>query len=729
MSSQQLFPNWIARVRFLVALGWVLVGTNAVAAPMRYELDLTPTATHASMTWDHDVPLYGSFDCNACHTGAAGDFAPSGTVNTPTQTGTFLLAAMKLRYYGDSANVKEYPDSATGDTASAQGHYLAVGRATVTVPLARKTFLHVRSVSVGQAVCAILTTGDVDCWGRNRFGGVGNGWDQDSSIPTSTFGLPASVRQIAGYYRHTCAVTSDGAVWCWGENQAGQLGDGSCPWQDDFGDCFSPYPSQVLGLPGPVQSVTVGSSFTCARLLTGSVWCWGGDNYQLPAQISGLGSVVAVSAAYSTACALRSDGTVWCWDSSLQTAPQKQNLSQVRAVSGTCALRSDRTVWCWYTGTPQQVVGLSGVTSIDSDDYSAGCALRSDGTVWCWDTSLVPSQIGGLSGITAISRGGDYADVICAVRSDRSLWCLNDNEWGQLGNPTTDYSSTPVPVISGATWQNVYLDAPRVYTGSFDPVDALFVSTDNSHHAIGIGSGWPPTGQSAGTQAPPFSPTYPGGLMSDQYGCDPGNPDDYGCGTNASAIDGYDLRSGLAYATGHKISSQVFPNDTFGNNGPLSLLGGGSIQIDPIMPTDSQHSSVGYLGSFSATALTPMARLTARGGATGATVAAGVTFNGVFVLGTGGKAFAPASDDIVFGYGPYTAYLPAGTLSANEESGASYSGQINGSPVQISIRLVRGSTYSYRIAAQNVDLSTLVGPANLDIYIGDNAGSARPGTQ
>jgi hypothetical protein len=119
-----------------------------------------------------------------------------------------------------------------------------------------------------------------------------------------------------------------------------------------------------------------------------------------------------------------------------------------------------------------------------------------------------------------------------------------------------------------------------------------------------------------------------------------------------------------------------------------------------------------------------MTGLSVSGGATGATAAAAVAFEGKFALGTGGKAFAPDTDDIVVGYGPYTAYLPAGTLHSEEESGASYSGQINGSPVQISVRHRRDGTYAFSIAAQSVDLHTLVAPANLDLYIGDNAGSA-----
>jgi alpha-tubulin suppressor-like RCC1 family protein len=713
------------------------------AAPMRYELDLTPTATHASYSWDHDVPVTGNLNSNcgdACHTGAAGDFAPSGTVNTPSRSGTFLLAGMKLRYYGDSSGVRDYPDSITGNTATAQGHYLASGRATVMVPLAGEIQLRARSVAVGQSVCAIVANGGVKCWGRNRFGGLGNGTDQDSTLPVPTIGLPNSVKQISGYFRHSCAVTRDGAVWCWGSNNQSEVGNSACPWQTDFGDCTNPTPSQVPGLPGPAASVSVGgdfssaASFSCANLLAGTVWCWGGDAAQPPTQVAGLSGVKSIGAKAGTVCAVVADGTVWCWGTSLQGPAQVPNLTAVVAVSGSCALRSDGTVWCWYdaatiqTAVPSQVAGLSGLVSIaDSSIYADpnGCAVRSDGTVWCWGRSLAATQVSGLTGVTAIARGGDYADVLCAIRYDRTLWCLYDNEWGQLGNPTVGSSSVPVPVLAGASRPSANWESPGVFAGSFDPVDGLFVSTDNTHHSIGVGSGWPTTGPaSSGLAVPPFSPTYPGGIMSNQYSCDPGNPDDNGCGPNASAIDGYDLRSPLVSATGHKLSNQDFPADFPAKNGPLWLIGGGAIEIDPIAPTDAEHSSVGYTGSFSATALTPLTGLVAFGGASGATATENLYIKGTFVLGSGANAYSPVADDIVIGYGPYTAYLPAGTLHAQPKAGAAYSGSVNGSPLQISIRQIHDSTYAYSIAVQSVDLRSLVAPANLELYIGDNAGSA-----
>src|SRR5262249_31098390 len=96
---------------------------------------------------------------------------------------------------------------------------------------------------------------------------------------------------------------------------------------------------------------------------------------------------------------------------------------------------------------------------------------------------------------------------------------------------------------------------------------------------------------------------------------------------------------------------------------------------------------------------------------------------GTFVLASGSKAFAPDTDDLVFGFGPYTAYLPAGTLE-HRGSGMSYYGAINGALVKVLVQPLSGRRYSYSIAAQSVDLSHWVAPASFDLYVGDNAGSA-----
>src|SRR5699024_2820364 len=113
--------------------------------------------------------------------------------------------------------------------------------------------------------------GGVRCWGGNSSGQLGNGLDEDSPvdpsspIPVDVVGLDAGVAAIGTGQAHTCALTDDGGVRCWGGNYSGQLGNGT--------NTSSPVPDAVVGLDG-VAAVTVGDQHTCALTDDGAVECW-----------------------------------------------------------------------------------------------------------------------------------------------------------------------------------------------------------------------------------------------------------------------------------------------------------------------------------------------------------------------------------------------------------------------------------------------------------------------
>jgi alpha-tubulin suppressor-like RCC1 family protein len=111
-------------------------------------------------------------------------------------------------------------------------------------------------------------------------------------------------------WHHTCALASDGSLWCWGDNSSGQLGDGT--WETKAA------PVQVASPGSGLVQLTAGGNSTCALQRDGALWCWG-DNaggaftYSgSPALVSGLGAAVAqVALAVDYACARRTDGSVW----------------------------------------------------------------------------------------------------------------------------------------------------------------------------------------------------------------------------------------------------------------------------------------------------------------------------------------------------------------------------------------------------------------------------------
>jgi alpha-tubulin suppressor-like RCC1 family protein len=174
------------------------------------------------------------------------------------------------------------------------------------------------SIAVGDNhACVLTASGGVRCWGLDTFGQAGSGTLTDTSPPVDVVGLASGVTAIDAGGNQSCALLVDGGVKCWGHNWQGNLGDGT---KDD-----SSLPVDVKGLAGSVVAVAAGGAHTCALTGEGGVTCWGkGDSGSLgdgemststsPVAVSGLKTgVTGVTAGGSHACALMSDGTVRCW--------------------------------------------------------------------------------------------------------------------------------------------------------------------------------------------------------------------------------------------------------------------------------------------------------------------------------------------------------------------------------------------------------------------------------
>ena len=169
--------------------------------------------------------------------------------------------------------------------------------------------------------CALLITGGVKCWGRNRSGQIGDNTDSDRLTPVEVSGLASGVAQITAGDSHTCALLSTGGVKCWGYNHHGQIGDNTSGFDND-----RLTPVEVSSLTSGVAQITAGYMHTCALLITGGVKCWGDNGYGqigdntfgtdrlTPVEVSGLTSGVAqITAGVQHTCALLSTGGVKCW--------------------------------------------------------------------------------------------------------------------------------------------------------------------------------------------------------------------------------------------------------------------------------------------------------------------------------------------------------------------------------------------------------------------------------
>jgi hypothetical protein len=167
-----------------------------------------------------------------------------------------------------------------------------------------------------QHTCALTSSGAVKCWGLNHDGQLGDGTRVDKKTPADVMGLTSGVKTVAAGERHTCAVTHDGAVKCWGDNEYGQLGDGT--------GSDSSIPIVVSGQTSGLKAVAVGGRHTCALNDAGGVRCWGfnhdgqlGDGTRndrsLPGDVVGVTSgAKAISAGGQHTCALTLKYAV-CW--------------------------------------------------------------------------------------------------------------------------------------------------------------------------------------------------------------------------------------------------------------------------------------------------------------------------------------------------------------------------------------------------------------------------------
>ena len=278
--------------------------------------------------------------------------------------------------------------------------------------------------------CVLTSAGAVKCWGLNHDGQLGDGKGEDRSAPVDVVGLTSGVKAITSGWRHTCAIRSEGGVQCWGNNNDGQVGDGT--------KIDRQTPQDVEGLMTRVTAISAGERHTCALTTSGGVKCWGqnhdgqlGDGTRkdkvTPVDVTGLTSgVTSITTGWRHTCALTKPGGVKCWG----------NNHDGQVGDGT---RTGRHA-------PIDVAGLtSGVRAIASG-WRHVCVLTSDGGAKCWGSNH-EGQLGdgtGIDrkspvdvvvipgGIVAIAAGGEHT---CAL-SQGTVTCWGENEDGQLGDGT-----------------------------------------------------------------------------------------------------------------------------------------------------------------------------------------------------------------------------------------------------------------------------------------------------
>lgn len=374
------------------------------------------------------------------------------------------------------------------------------------------------------------------CWGNNQFGELGNGSNIASSTPVDVTGMGSGIDAIATGGFHSCALTTNGGVKCWGDNAYGQLGDGTTTARNT--------PVSVSGLTSGVAAISAGANHTCALTTGGGVKCWGdgigGDlgngaavQSNTAVDVSGLSSgVVAISVGGFHSCAVISGGGAKCWgdnaggDLGSDTTAQSNTpvdvsvlTSDVMAISAgyfhTCALTTIGGMQCWGDNGSGQwgggtstspVPGLSGgVATISSGGFHA-CAITTSGGMNCFGAAgsgqvgnspnffgfgivhganTLATDVNGLtSGMSTVSPGYSH---ICALTTSAGAICWGDNSTGQLGNGTLVSSDTAVNVI-GLTSGVAAISAGDHFTCAMTTAGGARCWGDNSNGQLGNGT-------------------------------------------------------------------------------------------------------------------------------------------------------------------------------------------------------------------------------------------------
>lgn len=359
-----------------------------------------------------------------------------------------------------------------------------------------------RAITAGfNHTCATRAQGGaVRCWGDNSVGQLGNnkGGGATSNQPVGVHVLSTGVLQLNTQTDHTCAVHTNGEVYCWGRNTRGQLGEGTM--------VDGVVPVKAHGISGS-EAVATGASHSCALLSgSGEIQCWGeggqgqlgtGNNtstnsvktYVMSSLQTRLSNNVAVVAGSLHSCALGADGSVWCWgyndrgqaggaDNLLRWPREVAGLEPVQQLAAgakhTCALTQAGAVKCWGEGVKGQLgngarnnstapVTVQFQGSVRIERVVAGgnhtCAIDSQRRAWCWGDNS-KGQIGGemfnadtpdpfrvsvLTDILTMSAGFNHT---CAVRTNGVAHCWGANDLGQLGDGTNIDRNKPVMVLN-----------------------------------------------------------------------------------------------------------------------------------------------------------------------------------------------------------------------------------------------------------------------------------------
>ena len=300
---------------------------------------------------------------------------------------------------------------------------------------------------------ALFKSGEVYGWGENESGQVGDGTTKDRNQPQLIEGFPSKVMSIAAGSFHSLAITENGEVYGWGDNGCGQVGDGTrqkkvCP-------------QLIKGIQGKVAGIAAGGYHSLVFLDSGKVYGWGWNEYgQMEDETTGVtsrpklikdipGKVVGIAAGYQHSLVLLESGKVYGWGRN----------EEGELGDGTTQERRHPQL---ITGIPGKVIGIS------AGNYHS-LALLESGEVYGWGSNengqigggnlmvrKYPEAISGIPGKALSIASGDYHSLVEIENGVVYGW--GDNSFWQLGDSISQNRTHP-QLITGIPHKVVGLAA------------------------------------------------------------------------------------------------------------------------------------------------------------------------------------------------------------------------------------------------------------------------------
>lgn len=372
---------------------------------------------------------------------------------------------------------------------------------------APEAWMSLERVGLGELFACGVAEGAIYCWGSGRFGelGLGEGVTQ-SLVPAGPLEGPSDVIDIHANRGFVCAAERSGALWCWGNNVHGQIGDGSTDNRHE--------PVRVQGVHNAVQ-VTAGYQHACAVLRDGGLVCWGenadgqlgregGGRYLQPQRVPGVSGAKRVAAGRASTCVLLASGRVECFGSnaygelgrgqppeilaSSSRAGGVQRVTQAVDISGYanhfCAATERGETYCWggkvmppaaalrrrdrriaqnLPVDPLPEIGavdlIEGVDRVENVAVGMGysCVRQDTGHVYCWGDNRYAQHGSGsqsdrddptpMAGVIGAQRVFAGARNTCVLARDDRMLCAGANRNGEIGNGGTALALTPTPVL------------------------------------------------------------------------------------------------------------------------------------------------------------------------------------------------------------------------------------------------------------------------------------------